>query len=145
MAVFSRMSVYRLRRALSNIDDCLLFGGCVIVPDKLLQIIQSPWQRMHVNFANSLHGLTYLLVVDSHSKWSEIFHMGYPTASCRVRKLRQVFSRFGVSEVIISDNGTLFTSAIFSEFLSAGRNQSCSITHIPYSIKWTSETFSWHI
>ena len=79
-------------------------------------IPQSPWQRIHLDFAGPFHGQTYLLVVDAYSKWPEIFIMEHPTASCTVRKLRQLFSRFGVPEQVVSDNGTQFTSSIFSEF-----------------------------
>ncbi|CAI2724590.1 unnamed protein product [Schistosoma spindalis] len=79
-------------------------------------IPQSPWQRIHLDFAGPLHGQTYLLVVDAYSKWPEIFLMEHPTASCTVSKLRQLFSRFGVPELIVSDNGTQFTSVIFSQF-----------------------------
>ena len=31
-----------------------------------------PWQRVHIDFAGPLFGKTYLLLVDSHSKWPEI-------------------------------------------------------------------------
>ncbi|CAH8498480.1 unnamed protein product [Schistosoma intercalatum] len=79
-------------------------------------IPQSPWQRIHLDFAGPLHGQTYLLVVDAYSKWPEIFLMEHPTASCTVSKLRQLFSRFGIPELIVSDNGTQFTSEIFSQF-----------------------------
>lgn len=37
----------------------------------------------------------------------------------RVRKLREVFARFGIPKIIVSDNGTQFTSCVLEQFLTA--------------------------
>ena len=44
------------------------------------------------------------------------FYMNMTTSSETVRKLQEVFGRFGVPEILVSDNGTAFTSADFSDF-----------------------------
>ena len=41
--------------------------------------------------------------------------MNQTTSSETVRKLQGFFSRFGVHEILVSDNGTAFTSAEFSD------------------------------
>ena len=38
------------------------------------------------------------------------------TSSETVRKLQEIFSRFGTPEILVSDNGTAFTAAEFSDF-----------------------------
>ena len=32
-----------------------------------------PWARIHIDFAGPLEGYYYLIVVDSFSKWPEVF------------------------------------------------------------------------
>lgn len=75
-----------------------------------------PWQRIHIDFAGPLGGHYYLVIVDSYSKYPEIIQMTTTTATATVRQLRHVFSRHGIPETIVSDNGTQFSSAIFKMF-----------------------------
>ena len=56
----------------------------------------------------------FLIVVDSHSKWIEVFSNA--TSAATVRYLRQLIAQFGIPETIISDNGTQLVSAEFKEF-----------------------------
>ncbi|XP_039449423.1 uncharacterized protein K02A2.6-like [Culex pipiens pallens] len=56
-----------------------------------------PWQRIHIDFAGPINGDYFLIAVDSFSKW-------------------RMFSRLGMPTLIVSDNGTQFTSAEFAEF-----------------------------
>ncbi len=79
-------------------------------------IPESPWSRLHIDFAGPINGQHYLILVDAYSKWPEVFHMNHPTSSETVRKLQEIFSRFGTPEILVSDNGTAFTSAEFSDF-----------------------------
>ena len=37
------------------------------------------WQRIHIDFAGPFLGTSFLLTVDSHSKWPEIFEMKQTT------------------------------------------------------------------
>ena len=39
-----------------------------------------PWQRIHVDFAGPFLGKSFLVVVDAHSKWPEVFEMSSTTA-----------------------------------------------------------------
>ena len=34
-----------------------------------------PWQRVHLDFAGPFMGKSFLLAVDAHSKWGEVFEM----------------------------------------------------------------------
>ena len=42
--------------------------------------------------------------------------MNHPTSNETVRKLQEIFSRFRTPEILVTDNGTVFTSAEFSDF-----------------------------
>ena len=58
----------------------------------------------------------FLIVIDSHSKWIEVFAMKSTTSEATVRYLRQLIAQFGILETIISNNGTEFLLAEFKEF-----------------------------
>ena len=79
-------------------------------------IPESPWSQLHIDFAGPINGQHYLILVDAYSKWPEVFHMNHPTSSETVRKLQEIFSRFGTPKILVSDNGTAFISAEFSDF-----------------------------
>ena len=50
---------------------------------------------------------------DAHSKWIEVFPMTSATALTTVQHLRQLFSRFGIPDSIVSDNGSQFVAKEF--------------------------------
>nr|CAJ00233.1 TPA: gag-pol polyprotein [Schistosoma mansoni] len=75
-----------------------------------------PWVRLHVDYAGPISGQYFLVVVDSYSKWSEIYVVRRPSTSETLLHLRQLFGRFGTPNVLVSDNGTQFTSLEFAEF-----------------------------
>ncbi|BHF58262.1 hypothetical protein SprV_0100121400 [Sparganum proliferum] len=63
-----------------------------------------PWQppewplsRVHIDFAGPLNGVSYLISVDSYSKWF---------ASATIAFLRRIFSQHGLPEVLVLDNGS---------------------------------------
>lgn len=65
-----------------------------------------PWQRIHIDFAGTFQGTTFLVVVDSYSKWPEVFNMSTTTASKTIDVLRDLFARTGIPDQIVSDNGS---------------------------------------
>ena len=76
-----------------------------------------PWQRVHVDFAGPCFGTSYLVVVDAHSKWPEVFEMASTTAAKTIQVLRHLFGKYGLPEQLVSDNGPQFTSEEFGTFL----------------------------
>ena len=59
----------------------------------------------------------YLILVDAHSKWLEVRQTNTATSSVTITHLRSIFSVHGLPEVVVIDNGTVFTSAEFEEYL----------------------------
>ncbi|XP_039503042.1 uncharacterized protein K02A2.6-like [Pimephales promelas] len=86
---------------------------------------ETPWQRVHVDFAGPVEGKMLLIAVDAHSKWPEVVVMHSTTAEKTVVKLGEMFSRFGYPEQLVSDNGPQFTLQEFAVFL-----QRCGVQHI---------------
>lgn len=77
---------------------------------------ESAWKRIHIDFAD-VRGFSLLIVVDSFSKWVEVFKTKDMTTSFVITKLRETFCRYGLVDTLVSDNGRQFTSAEFQEFL----------------------------
>lgn len=59
----------------------------------------------------------FLIVVDAYSKWLEVIKVSQPSTSITILHLRRLFTTFGLPEHLVSDNGSQFTSAEFTEFL----------------------------
>ena len=70
-------------------------------------------------------GHMFLIVIDAHSKWMEVEVVYSTTSQATIEHLRAIFARFRLPKVIVSDNGTCFTSSEFTEF-----TQLHDITHI---------------
>ena len=66
--------------------------------------------------AGPLNGYYYLVIVDSSSKWPEVFKYKHRTATNMIRALNEVFSRLGVPNTIVSDNGMMFTGSKFKVY-----------------------------
>ena len=64
-----------------------------------------PWQRIHIDFAGPFQGTSFLVVVDAHSKWPEVFQMASTSTTKTITYLRQLFATHGIPEQLVSDNG----------------------------------------
>ena len=61
-------------------------------------------------------GKTYLLVVSYYSRYIEVSPLASTTSQSIIASLTTIFSRFGVPETFISDNGPNYTSKDFVNF-----------------------------
>ena len=75
-----------------------------------------PWQRIHVDYAE-VKGQQFLLVVNSHSKWMEVFPMTGTITNATIGALRALFARYGLPHELVSDNGPQFVAEEFKSFL----------------------------
>ena len=89
-----------------------------------------PWARIHIDYAGPVRGKMILVVVDSHSKWIEAHVVISFTSQATIEKLWLIFSTHGLPEVLVSDNGTCFTSEEFAAFVRA--NGVKHLTSAPY-------------
>ncbi|XP_061714623.1 uncharacterized protein K02A2.6-like [Cydia pomonella] len=81
-----------------------------IMPDK-------PWSRVHIDFAGPFQGKTFLLLIDSYSKWIEAEIVASMSSDTIITILRRIFASQGLPDVLVSDNGRTFTSEDFNSFL----------------------------
>ena len=84
-----------------------------------------PWSRIHMDYAGPLNGYYYLVIIDSYSKWPEVFKYKHPTATNTIRALNEMFSWLGVPNTIVNDNGTMFIRSEFKVYC-----DSLAIKHI---------------
>ena len=73
------------------------------------------WSRLHVEFAGLFMGEMFLVLVDAHSKWLEVVVVSsnfFPTGHHSTD-----VSTHGLPEMLVSDNGSAFTSIRFQTFV----------------------------
>ncbi|XP_055915493.1 uncharacterized protein K02A2.6-like [Eupeodes corollae] len=76
-----------------------------------------PFQRVHIDFAGPFLGKLFFILVDAYSKWPEVFVIPNMTTDTTITTCRNIFSRFGIPSVLVSDHGVQFTNYKFKEFL----------------------------
>lgn len=89
-----------------------------------------PWERIHVDYFD-FKRKNFLVILDAHSKWLEVFEMSTINSNSTIKVLRSLFARFGLPITLVSDNGRSLISDEFEEFLS--RNNIQHLTSPPYS------------
>ena len=99
-----------------KVSVCNVCSKAHQVPVLLWPWSTEPWQRIHVDYAE-VRGQQFLLVVDSHSKWMEIFSMNSTTANATIESLRALFATYGLPQELVSDNGPQFVAGEFKTFL----------------------------
>lgn len=77
----------------------------------------SAWQRIHIDFGGPVKGFYYFIIIDSFSKWAEVYKTKDMTTTFVISKLREIMSRFGIVDTLVSDNGRQFTSDDFENFM----------------------------
>ena len=87
-----------------------------------------PWVRLHADYAGPVKGKMLLVLVDAYSKWLEVRAVSSATAAATIAELRSIFATHGLPEILVTDNGTCFTSAEFQDF-----TQGNGIRHIKTS------------
>ena len=74
-----------------------------------------PWQRVATDLFQWKDS-TYLLLVDYYSRYIEIARLDRTTATEVITRMKSIFARHGIPEVVVSDNGPQFSCQSFMEF-----------------------------
>ena len=74
-----------------------------------------PWQRIGFDIF-TFNGKNYLISVDFYSGWFEIDLLIDMISSTVIMKLKMHMARYGVPDIVISDNGPQFSSKEFKAF-----------------------------
>ncbi|PIK55858.1 hypothetical protein BSL78_07250 [Apostichopus japonicus] len=81
------------------------------------EIPTGPWQTVGTDIF-TLYGEDYLVVVDYYSKYPIIRRLpkGNATSQTVITYLKQIFSEHGIPSKLISDNGSQYSSQLFTSF-----------------------------
>ena len=79
------------------------------------EIPERPWAKIGVDLCK-LKGRTLLVVCDYYSNFIEVEKIHASTTQGVSRVLKNLFSRYGIPDVVISDNGPQFLSSEFADF-----------------------------
>ena len=86
-----------------------------------------PWQKVVTDLFH-LNGATYLLTVDYFSRYPEVQRLSTLSSQAVIEALKACFSRYGIPEVVVSDNGPQYSSQEFASFV-----KDYNITHVTSS------------
>lgn len=104
---------------------CLSFSLVEDKPEGELQIfdkIAIPFHTLHTDHFGPLESTAFgykyiLIIVDAFTKFTWLFATKSTTTEEFIKCLNTLFDLFGISERIINDRGTAFTSNNFTTFL----------------------------
>ena len=88
-------------------------------PLKPVPLPHRPWDKIALDLKGPIAGSKYkylLVIMDYYSKWPEVIGVKTITAINIINKLKQLFSRYGIPKVVVSDNGTQFVAKETSMF-----------------------------
>ena len=77
----------------------------------------APWERLHADFAGPFLGKNFVIVVDTYSKWLEVKLISPVNSTATIEHLRSIFATHGLPKVLVTDNGSQFTSMEFQTFM----------------------------
>ena len=84
------------------------------LPAKAPPVKFNPWPKtdkiwsLHIDFAGLIKGTYYFIVVDSFTKWPEVFKCKTPTSSVTIDFLHELFARFGLLETSVRQRDAVF-------------------------------------
>ena len=109
-----------IEKMVKSCDDCAVNAKTPIKCTlQSWSIPEKPWSRIHIDYAGPIKSFFYLVIVDAYSNWPEVFKMTSTTSQRTIDCLEDAFSRHGLCDTIVSDNGPQFTSSQFKEFCEA--------------------------
>ena len=74
-----------------------------------------PWQKVATDLFKWRNS-SYILVVDYYSRYIELAKLSSTTSSEVNKHLKSFFSRHGVPQIVVSDNGPRYSATLFKDF-----------------------------
>jgi transposase InsO family protein len=84
-------------------------------PMKMHDVPERPWSLVATDLFQ-WNGTDYMVATDSFSGWFEINELNSTSSRIVIEKLKEHFARFGVPDVLYSDNGPQYSSEEFRKF-----------------------------
>lgn len=106
-----------IERVVAECEQCQAVRSCPPKDPQTWIVSEKPWSRVHVDFAGPFQGKTFLVLIDSHSKWLEAELVPAMSSGVVITTLRKIFTAQGLPDILVSDNGRAFSSEEFNTFL----------------------------
>lgn len=74
-----------------------------------------PWQQVASDLF-SFKGESYIVVTDYYSRYPEVLKLRDTTSKGVIDAIKAIFSRHGIPEILVSDNGPQYSSELFVKF-----------------------------
>ncbi len=91
---------------------------------------EKPWKRIHIDYAGPLLGHMFLILIDAHSKWMDVYPVSTASSGITIYCHRKSFSNHGLPEMLVSNNAAYFVSTEFKEFMN--KNGIRHVTSAPF-------------
>ena len=105
-----------IRQYVGNCNTCSSFQAKQPTqPLYLHPTPERPWQKLGIDIF-TIQNRNYLVTVDYYSQFFEVDFLPDMTSPTVISKLKSHIARYGIPDVIISDNGPQMTSLEFKEF-----------------------------
>ena len=92
-----------------------------------------PWKHVAADVFH-FNNCNWLVTVDLFSRYLEIQRLPSLTSSAVIERLKRLFSRLGIPDLVTTDGGTQFTSSLFTDFTSSyGFTHRVTDPHTPSS------------
>ncbi|UYV70210.1 K02A2.6-like [Cordylochernes scorpioides] len=128
--VFASRTLNKTERRYAVIDKEALAVIFVVRFVCRVVTIHQKFTILHIDHVGPFQGKLFLVVVDAYSKWIEAKIVSTTSTETTINSLKEIFATHGLPDVIVSDNGTSFTSELFRTFLK--RNGVRHILCAPY-------------
>lgn len=110
----------RLRRDVEhyakNCRECIKNSLMKRQPLRVTPLPSGPWKRVATDLFN-FRGRDYVLVIDFYSRWIEVMELRDQTTESVIKRLQNIFARWGFPVELVSDNGPCYGSEEFKEWL----------------------------
>lgn len=110
-----RMSV-ELKEYISKCDVCMAHRTAQVKePIVQHEFAARPWSKVGADLCE-LQGRTLLVVCDYYSNFIEVENVTQANTAAISKALKAMFARYGVPDILVSDNGPQFASEEFASF-----------------------------
>ena len=104
----------------------------VTAPVPLWKWPKKPWAWLYIDYTRPFQGKLLLILINAHLKWIEAVPVSSTSTAATVQVLRRLFATHGITELMISDNRTAFTSNEFHQSVERNGIRHCmSSPHHP--------------
>ena len=106
---------HQLTSLMEKCPECAKAARPVREPLIPSSLPEYPWQKVATDLFH-LDGSIYMIVVDYFSRYPEVKKLTSTTTQGVINVLKSLFARYGIPEVVRSDNGPQFSSQEFTDF-----------------------------